>query len=411
MRHCLPARLRAAGVHTAFYTTSAVGFQRQLGFDSIWSGVEAFPVRSHKRNSHKIRWPSRLWQHNASRLRPDEKYVWLGHHDVYGLPAVRDFVAARGTRRFFLHLLTVATHKPYGGQCPSPTGGASGLDWVQPTLARMPRPPLHDELNAYLREIRCADWYVQQIFGILERAGRLSDTSVIVTADHGEGFNLQSAVQTARHARIDHGHGGSVYETQSRLPFVAFGPIAKGMPKRIDGIWSDTIVAPTVVEALTGSSHAIGEGMQPPSAPSTSKPTLATPIRPQVSDLYGHSVLSSRTAHAKQAFMGCAMDSTCTGLVVQNASTGMWTKFIAWASYFGIERLEAFNLSDDAYEDHDQVDSIDESVRSNALKAMHSWLRAVQGLHRKGVLASGGGGARTARAESTASAPVKLHLQ
>ena len=45
-----------------------------------------------------------------------------------------------------------------------------------------------------------------QVHGILERAGRLHDTSLVIVGDHGEGFELAH--------EQDRVHGGTVYDTQ-----------------------------------------------------------------------------------------------------------------------------------------------------------------------------------------------------
>ena len=103
--------------------------------------------------------------------------------------------------------------------------------------------------------------------GILRRAGRLQDTSLVIVGDHGEGFELA-------HER-DRVHGGAVYDTQVRLPFIAFGPMARGMPKRVPGVWSDTAIGPTLLEAL-GLRHRDCRGALPGAL-----------------DLFGCSVLSS----------------------------------------------------------------------------------------------------------------------
>ena len=129
--------------------------------------------------------------------------AWQGRH----------FIAARGKRRFFLHMMTVSSHHPYVGICPTHTGGANGLAWKKGsvTLARKPYNSTRQRgmLRAYLRELRCVDEYIRQVHGILKRAGRLHDTSLVIVGDHGEGFELAH-----EHDRV---HGGTVYETQVRL--------------------------------------------------------------------------------------------------------------------------------------------------------------------------------------------------
>ena len=56
-------------------------------------------------------------------------------------------------------------------------------------MARLPRHSKRQAamLRAYLRELRCVDEYIKQVHGILRRAGRLHDTSLVIVGDHGEG--------------------------------------------------------------------------------------------------------------------------------------------------------------------------------------------------------------------------------
>ncbi len=227
-------------------------------------------------------------------------------------------------------------------------------------------------LRAYLRELRCADWYVQQLFGILRRAGRLHDTSVIITSDHGEGFEL-----TAGHA-LDVVHGATVYETQARLPLVAFGPIARGLPKRIDGVWSDTTMAATLLDALLGD-----EGPQHILAPvvgraSADPPQLAPWRAPVLSlaDLHGRSLLRYAHQPPQHTFVSCAFDITCVGLITQSRS-GEVHKYIASG-----QQLAVYNLSVDTYEDHDLSHHLPAEARLAVITAMRGWISAVMALHR-----------------------------
>ena len=69
---------------------------------------------------------------------------------------------------------------------------------------KLPSPPLHWFSDAPRRlAVRCAPC---QVHGILQRAGRLHDTSLVVVGDHGEGFELAH--------EQDRVHGGTVYDTQ-----------------------------------------------------------------------------------------------------------------------------------------------------------------------------------------------------
>jgi len=154
LKQCLPARLREASIHSGFYTTSNVGLQRKLGFSELWSSMADFlnstlgrqTRGARKRAKKRLRWPASpspnpnphpnpnpnpnpnqasWWRQSSAALlhgRADGQYNWLGDHDYFGLPKARDFIAARGERRFFLHLMAVSSHHPFVGVCPSPNG-------------------------------------------------------------------------------------------------------------------------------------------------------------------------------------------------------------------------------------------------------------------------------------------------
>ena len=49
------------------------------------------------------------------------------------------------------------------------------------------------------------------------------DGLLLITGDHGEGF-------MQRHV-VDVGHGGAIYDTQSRIPLIIAGPAARGLPR------------------------------------------------------------------------------------------------------------------------------------------------------------------------------------
>ena len=183
------------------------------------------------------------------------KYNFLGHDDFSGLPNIAKFVDGMGDRRFFLSVLTVNSHSPYGRWRPDTQGGALGCERLEASdnlTARTPsrwgrRLQLHRRtmreakassleeglqrvgipagpegahrraaewlrelrrrreaaaaaqskrskrltsrafgFDRYERELRCADRFVEALYGILERAGRLRDTTLMITSDHGE---------------------------------------------------------------------------------------------------------------------------------------------------------------------------------------------------------------------------------
>jgi arylsulfatase A-like enzyme len=93
--------------------------------------------------------------------------------------------------------------------------------------------------DPYLAEMAYADQCLGDLLTALEAKGRLADSLVVVTADHGEGLG-------------DHGestHTIFVYDTTIRVPWVMAG---KGIPngRSIPGTASMISIAPTLLELL-----------------------------------------------------------------------------------------------------------------------------------------------------------------
>ena len=152
-------------------------------------------------------------------------------------------------------------------------------------------------------------------------------------------------------------------------------------------MWSDTAIGPTLLEAL-GLRH-------------RDCPTLTASV-PGPLDVFGCSVLSSPPP--RHAMVSCAFDSMCVGLVTQmdpahgEGRTQLW-KFAS----FGEERLEAYLLDADRYEDVDRAAQLNATERMRALQRMRSWLRATQdfwshGVDPKSVQRDGAAAAEAARA-------------
>jgi hypothetical protein len=218
------------------------------------------------------------------------------------------------------------------------------------------------------------------VHGILKRAGRLHDTSLVIVGDHGEGFELAH--------EQDRVHGGTVYETQVRLPFVAFGPMAHGMPKRVPGVWSDTAIGPTLLEAL-GLRHRDCRGGAGPGSLGGAASQLLRASVPGPLDMLGCSVLSSPPP--RHAMVSCAFDSMCVGLVMQMDQHGgggaLGGKSHLWKfASFGENRLEAYLLDTDMYEDNDRSGELPAIERTRALQRMRAWLKAVHDFWSVGTL-------------------------
>lgn len=385
---CLPALLRRADVSSALYSTSKLSLQRDLSFDTVWSSMLDTEAQKQPR------------------------YNFLGHDDWDGLPELEAYVTRMGTERFFLSVQTLNTHQPYQSDAaaqghPYPWGCVRMEERVanesltamaiRKSASQVPRLPdpsigttfhnknLRADAMRYARELRCADYYVREVWRILARSGRLADTTLIVTADHGEGF-------TQVHSS-DVGHGGTVYETQARVPLLIVGPGARGLPSRVSGIWSDTSIAHTVLEMMGLARHPLVgsplltdliEESLARQQPVSQSDATAPGVTVTSADLIGLSVLSNWHRPPTHAFMSCAFERACIGLRQQHLK---WVWLWGGRSHRafttggrGDGRLGVFYTGDE-YEVDDVSSFLEPSNRERVVAAMKAWERTVNQLH------------------------------
>jgi len=154
---------------------------------------------------------------------------------------------ALGEARCFVYLHLVYPHRPY--DAPAEYDQLFG-----PTADEYRRRNRDGLRNAYDAEIRYTDNVVGELLATLDRAGRLDDTWVVITSDHGEGF-------------WEHGyaeHGNSFYDELLRVPLIVRPPRAAGVtPRRVDDPVSLVDLHATVLEmagAPATNGHAGEEG-------------------------------------------------------------------------------------------------------------------------------------------------------
>jgi arylsulfatase A-like enzyme len=116
-----------------------------------------------------------------------------------------DFAAAHSSRPIFAYLCYMDANRAYyDHQLSHPFWQA--------------RPPVEGSIAAYDRELAKLDAEVDRLLTALERRGRLANTVLVVTSDHGESFGPATG---------DHhpsGHGSSLYPEQSRVPLTIIAP-------------------------------------------------------------------------------------------------------------------------------------------------------------------------------------------
>ena len=150
---------------------------------------------------------------------------------------------------FFLFIHTYAVHTPYDaparysepfweGPPPADAIPPTGPALVRANMnAERPPQPVIDFLVAhYDAGIRQTDEVLRQFFGELERLGLAYDTTVIVTADHGEEF--------MEHGLFNH---TQLYRETLHVPLLVLHPDQRG-PVRHAGVVELVDVAPTLYE-------------------------------------------------------------------------------------------------------------------------------------------------------------------
>jgi arylsulfatase A-like enzyme len=240
--------LQRAGFHTGIFLANFdAGDARDewifRGADVAGDGFQGrFSVESHAQSRYQEAWDERVERAAGAFL------------DGLGR-------AGGESRPFALWVHFYDLHRPYNP--PAAWVGRYGVSDGLPEVLRAPGPDSGGELDAFLDEITLGERPVpaaelQRIRGLydgtlsatdarlgrlldkLAATGRLDDTVIVFTADHGEEL-------------FDHNryffHGNSVHQGVLRLPLVIAGP---GLPAgaRVDAPVQNIDIAPTVLDLL-----------------------------------------------------------------------------------------------------------------------------------------------------------------
>jgi len=165
---------------------------------------------------------------------------------------VRDWLAKRSDpgKPFFLWVHYMDVHEPY---VPAP----EYIEKIDPSLRITPaemmrlfkevvlkrdasNPETVDLLRKlYFAHVREIDDSARDFFGILEEAGVLTDSTVIVTADHGEEFGEHGGLS----------HDGKMYDELVHVPLMIYEP-SRTQTQEVNKVVSTLDVAPTILDRL-----------------------------------------------------------------------------------------------------------------------------------------------------------------
>jgi lipoteichoic acid synthase len=203
-RPCLPRLLGQAGYATGFFQTAEQNYElrsdlvEQIGFQHF-QGKESIDGSGFDESSY------------------------FGWEDDAMLRPIGDWIGQQGEKPFFLTVVTLTSHHPYGVPRGFPAKSYSD----------------QKDLNDFLNTIAYTDRFVGKLAADLERRGHLQDTLLIVLGDHGEGLG--------QHGRRE--HDAVPFEEGVHVPLVLVGPEVP--PKTlVHGLRQLTDIAPTAAHAL-----------------------------------------------------------------------------------------------------------------------------------------------------------------
>lgn len=173
----------------------------------------------------------------------------------------RDFLAwvdRDPSRPFFAFLNYMDAHEPY--DAPSPFAERFDRTGTRPRIAQwdyegrgahrsatdVSPVEIEAELDAYEAGIAAMDDAIDRLLADLRARGRLDDTWVVVTSDHGEQFGEHG----------HHGHGASLYTQETHVPLMVWHARALEAPRSIAG----PVTLRDLAATLTGF---VGEGASP----------------------------------------------------------------------------------------------------------------------------------------------------
>ncbi len=205
------ANYRYAGASTGL----ARGFSRYVDYPK--DVPEALRMLALTRRALRIPW---LQQWLVQRRIFESKYAEDVNREFL------DWVDQRTDRPFFGFINYIDAHSPYLPPAPYDTAFNRGAD--QERLSEryladvervfgpgpIPSPLLTEYVDGYDGSLRYQDAQIDSLLNALERRGRLENTIVVVTSDHGEHFGEHGLIQ----------HGNSLFLPLLHVPLVVWGP-------------------------------------------------------------------------------------------------------------------------------------------------------------------------------------------
>jgi len=227
----LAEALARAGYATAAFVTNP-SLRPEVGFGRGFDVYDYNPrLEGTASTAERFETATRLQTRALEFLRGVEQrpfFVYIHYRDVHGPyvpPEPYD-------RRYWDPDAPIAAQRALTDDEYQKLGGGKRLDGLQ---------TLEHYVSQYDGEVRYTDDRIAEFLAELDRSGRLENTVVIVTADHGEAF--------LEHG--DWGHGDELYEEELHVPLIFRLPGRRHAGSRIDVPVSGVDLWPTLA-GLTG---------------------------------------------------------------------------------------------------------------------------------------------------------------
>ncbi|HEY8744292.1 MAG TPA: sulfatase, partial [Chloroflexota bacterium] len=277
--HSLPEVLSHAGIHTGLVTDHYHLFEHgsgnyQFGFDS-WEFIRGQEKDPWALAAGDVTWPGpefskihRGWrQYWANTARWRDGLNWRSEEHTFAAQTFRSAAnwldANRNAEPFFLLIDCFDPHEPFDPPEPyrqryENQPGQDRMLWpIYGAADRYTEAELRDVRGLYAGEVALVDTWLGYFLDRLEHLGRLDDTMLIVTTDHGHLFGEHGMI-----GKPSTTHGDSnLYQEIAAVPFFVYYPGAVGGQRRTELVQL-VDVYPTVLATLGGAGENETESWQ-----------------------------------------------------------------------------------------------------------------------------------------------------
>jgi len=166
------------------------------------------------------------------------------------------------SERFFLFVHLADAHVPYDPRSQEPFAEDAaarrrlealwGSRYPEATRERAMKAMTRKDgflLDLYDRALRYADAQLGRLLEALERRGRLDETLVVVTSDHGDSMGQHRYLSAKLDHRLFFEHSLYVWEETQHVPLIVLDPSVRRLERRTANV-SQVDVAPTVIARL-----------------------------------------------------------------------------------------------------------------------------------------------------------------